>query len=139
MEALTTFCLCLPDVLHDASNAFLWSPRRLMPFESTSAGVFSAVTAVRNGYDLIMVHLPGWLGQAVVWTDAPAPEGLLQELWGRLDLEEDVVDTLVKLRVRTARDGLQVWARWRVEPHTFEELAAALMGTWRFLRFTETR
>lgn len=86
-----------------------------------------------------MSRLERWLCQAISWVQEPPDESVVEELWSLFDIDGDVKDILVRLRVRWRQGRLEVAAQGRESAGVMGELAGALMGAWRFVKFSESR
>ncbi|CAK0902150.1 unnamed protein product [Prorocentrum cordatum] len=139
IDSLLDFVIAIPDLLHDANNALLWSLRQWVSAEGVCKDVWCAITAIGNAYDVIMLNLDGWIQAKILWTDAPATAEFCRELWACFELEDDVVEVLVNCRVLWRRGRLEARDQVQHVTGTIGDISGALVGAWRFVKFSESR
>ena len=86
-----------------------------------------------------MKYLDPWLASVLHFTDAPASPDFLHELWNLFGVDDELQATLVKYRLCWVGSKLEICSSFREDPHAVEEVAAALIAAWRFVKFTESR
>lgn len=136
---LTDWVLANADPLHDLMNAWVWSFRPHFASETCMKDIFIMIASLRNGFDLLVMELMGWLRDKVRFTTTPWSRDRLAEQWGLLGVDEDVLEVLLDLRVRWTGSALEVDAEHRESSSLFDELAACLLGVWKLRKFTESR
>lgn len=138
IEGLLDFVICLGDPMHDAMNGYEWG---LKPFVVGEAmkDIYVSVCAVRNAYDALMLHIEGWIVGVLSFGEPWATEEICMTLWGVLGLEQDICDILVQYRVLWYDGQLRIDMRYKDEDLLVDRLVFALVGAWRFIRFSESR
>ena len=139
LEQLTDWVIANGDCLHDAHGGFTWSLKPWMADEAIVKNMFIVVASYRNGYDLLMRHLPEWIRDHLRFEEPAMPPEAYEQLWASLDVQPGIAQKLVELRV-LFRDGY-LWVAEECKGHKNigDDLIWALMGVWRFVPFSESR
>lgn len=132
IEELTDWVVTNADPCHDCSNALLLALKPFMPDPDTAKSMFIGIASMRNAYDLIMMHSGPWLREVVAFVPEDGSADHYTELWALLGVQAAVAGELVERK-------LCVLEEHRGDPATFARVATALVGVWRFVKFSETR
>jgi hypothetical protein len=115
----------------------------MRPLTSTTLmkDLYVGLAALRNGYNILMENLMAWLlgALAFVADSELEPAHTLQQVWQWLDIEDDVVEALVRMRLLWKGGRLLVAEGLRDQIGFLDELAATLMSVWRFSNYCDSR
>jgi len=136
--ACLDFVLAIADPLHDCGNAF---EKGLAPYtnDAEMKDIYISVAAARNSYDVLMAHLTDWLPRVLHFTDEPKSPEFLSELWHLLIDDDVIVDVLVRLQVWWRGGKLHIGSSHQDDPLLISQLAFALTGVWKFVKFSSSR
>lgn len=138
VEGLLDFVLVLGDPMHDAMNGYEWGLRPFVGPESMK-DIYISVCSVRNSYDQLMLHIEAWIVGVLAFGEPVVSEEFCQTLWCLLGLEPDVIVILVRYRAHWRDGRLLIDSSHKNDSDLIDSLVFALVGVWRFVRFSESR
>ena len=81
-------------VLHDSHNALKWAALQRITEPDTVRHLFVCIGSVRQGFDELVVHLPGWSVSVLQYEDGAASSSW-PELWKLCSVPHAIHDVLV--------------------------------------------
>ena len=137
---LLDFVTSRADVLHDCATAFDWGMEGVTN-QDQMKDLYVVISSIRSSYSILMENLGEWLPTVLEFVDESAlePEQTLRQLWISLDLEDDLVNELLRFRLLSKHGKLFVRREFRDEVGLLDALHATLMGVWRFAKFSDSR
>ena len=140
--ALTEFVCITPCALHDAHNALKWSMRKRFSDPQLLRDLYIIFESLRRSADLISANLFQWLHSRLRPRCSRGPHWVKQRmaLWIDLGIDPQTSDLLAR-QLELVWDGRVMWfvhgAFW--DGDLLEAAASALIASWRFHHFTESR
>ena len=138
---LCEWCIAIPCALHDAQNAQKWGLHHWYNDAALLKDVHIGIESLRNSYDLLLTHLPGFLTRYVkfVHADEIPSANTLRQLWELLDMHAVALDILVKYRAIFREGHLLISDEFAHDSDLLGNLSSALIAMWRFFQFTDSR
>ena len=135
---LLTWFSCVGCCLHDIHNSLKWAMLQLFECTVVLRNVFIMIESLRNSYDELNAHLPGWLERHLLFED-DSPNIDRSGVWTLCGISPDIVELMIKLQVRFDGDALKVAVAYRDDHTVHEQLKVILLHVWRWERFTDAR
>ncbi len=105
MSELSDWVVSTACVDHDAQNGLKWGLAWLDVGEDATKRLHIAIESLRNGYDLLLKHLPTFLMDHLHPVDSEGgPSALRYEFWVSLGVEPSIAEELTELGLLW-RDG----------------------------------
>ena len=103
--------------------------------------VYVGLAALRSGYSILMGNLTAWAHGvlAFVADSELEPAQTMEQVWRWLDLEDDVVEALARMRLLWKGGRVLAAESLRSRAGFLDELAATLMSVWRFSNYCDSR
>ena len=125
-------------VNHDAHNSLKWGALAFYSEKATPRNMFICIESLRQSFDELVIHAPGWIARSLRYENSPSPDGL-RRLWTLCDLSSEWVDQLVELELRFEDGVLKVHTRWQDDLELPDMLMTVLLYIWRWRRFSDSR
>ena len=139
---LTEFFLCTPCALHDAMSAFRWSVCEEHKSRESLRDIYVAIASLKNSMDLIVRHLPEWIGRHLDFVEPLTMDMIEQRhnMWAALDVELETVEILADtLQLFFAGGRLQVSRDVSDRPDIIDLVNTALLSAWKFVKLSDSR
>ena len=126
---------------HDAHNSLKWAHQALFNDKLLLESVYIGIAACRAAYFNAIDILGTWLVEKL----QPWPEPLLPDaqemllLWTSLGVDSECAKILANCRLLWQEDRLLISQEALSQADWLEQVSVALLGVWRFQRFTESR
>ena len=136
---LTDWVLSTGCATHDTHNSLKWALSSVVPDPGdTVKKLFIVVESLRNGYDLLLGHLPTFLSRHLVLVDSGPDPKELRGLWTALGQDAELSQVLADLGLLWV-DGRLHCRRSSVQGDLVERVHNALVAVTRFRKFTDSR
>ena len=127
---------------HDAQNALCWATTVATGNEdSCLKSLYSVLAALKQGYSLLLDHLPSFLQKRLRYRDLSFDRQTNYISWTALDVPSDTADELADLNLHIDEKYVYISVcEEDSEARTAtERVATALLDVWRFRKFTKGR
>jgi hypothetical protein len=139
---LTEFLVFTPCAAHDCANALKWSLACRFENKDLLRDAYIVVESLRNSWSTLSSHLCEWIALRVTFSDELTMEQqeLWRMVWTSLSVEPETVEVLATLlQFRFEGGRIHVSQRSQEEVDVVPTICAALLSTWRFTKWTESR
>lgn len=139
---LSEFVVVTACAAHDAQSAFRWGLQAWLGDKDLLRDAYVSIESLRNSMDLIIGHIGEWVSLRFSFVPDISPEAvsLRMSLWQALDVEAETAEMLAETLQLSFRGGrLQIAASAAQRPDLVDIVTTALLSTWKFVRWTESR
>jgi hypothetical protein len=120
-------------VVHDSHNALKWAVFQRSTELDTVRHLFVCVESIRQGFDELVVHLPGWIVSLLHYEDVVAASSW-PESWKLCCVPHAIHDLLAELELRWENGALKVATKCRDHEDLPQTLLVVFMGVWSWRR-----
>ena len=126
---------------HDAHNSLKWAHQAVFNDKLLLESVYIGIAACRAAYFNAVDILGTWLVEKLQpWPGPLLPDANAMELlWTSLGVDADNAKVLANFRLLWQEDRLLICQEAQSQTDWLEQVSCALLGAWRFQRFTESR
>ena len=124
---------------HDAHNALKWAMLEQMGDPQLLKDLCIVLESLRNSYDLLHGRLAAWVHSKARFVEVDGDDDAERSLWTSLGIEPEVVELLVRLRLRFTGGALLVINVCANEPDVMNTIFGVLLHVLRIKRFTDSR
>lgn len=139
---LTEFVVVTACAAHDANNAFKWALASRFENKDLLRDAYICVESLRNSWTTISRHVCEWIALRLSYADDWSVEQIDQRrtVWTSLSVDCETAEVLAEtLHLRFADGRLMVARSLQGQGDVVSTICAALLSTWRFRRWTESR
>lgn len=138
LSSLLSWATCSSCVNHDAHNSLKWGVLSFYDSKDTLRSLFICIESLRQSYDELVAHAPGWISRSLRYEAMQTPE-TWRLLWVMLGFASDWVEQLVDLELRYESGVLKVHPRWQHHPDLPDMVMNVMLHIWQWRRFSDSR
>lgn len=124
---------------HDCHGGLRWGIFRHLQSKQTVRDAYIGIESLRNGYDVIIKNLRGWIERHLHYEDSAMDLADRSAMWNMLGLEGEWLDIILDLQLRFEGDHLKVGLQHQGDPDLLNRIEVSILHLFKYRRFTDSR